>query len=365
MNTGAPLLLSPQAAAGRVLGIQRKLHKWASDEKNAGSRTCTTSSVIPPRCVAAGAREPRSRSAGIDGQTAHRIERPGRAWHGSSASFVRSFARGASSRCRSRNALIPKRSGKLRYLGIPTVRDRVVQAALKLVLEPIFEADFQPCSYGFRPGRRAQDAIAEVQHFTFRSYEWVVEGDIEACFDRDRPRGPDGPRAPPDRRQARVWRLVKAFLKAGILRRARRSRETRSPAPRRAGSSRRCWPTSPSAHWTSISPGRGRRWAPSASATTRRKRGKATYRLVRYADDFVVCVAGTRQHAEALVTETAQVLRPLGLTLVAGEDPDHPHRRGPRLPRLAHPVPSRNVGQPTGATSTPYPAQAGLSPQGR
>ena len=61
--------------------------------------------------------------------------------------------------------MIPKRGGKLRYLGIPTVRDRVVQAALKLVLEPIFEADFQPCSYGFRPGRRAQDAIAEIQHF--------------------------------------------------------------------------------------------------------------------------------------------------------------------------------------------------------
>ena len=79
---------------------------------------------------------------------------------------------------------IPKRGGKLRRLGIPTVRDRVVQAALKLVLEPIFEADFQPCSYGFRPGRRTQDAIAEMQHFTSRSYEWVVEGDIEACFDR-------------------------------------------------------------------------------------------------------------------------------------------------------------------------------------
>src|SRR5947208_6630093 len=67
---------------------------------------------------------------------------------------------------------------------VPTVRDRVVQAALKLVLEPIFEADFQPCSYGFRPGRRTQDAVAEVQYLTFHAYEWVVEGDIEACFDR-------------------------------------------------------------------------------------------------------------------------------------------------------------------------------------
>jgi RNA-directed DNA polymerase len=66
---------------------------------------------------------------------------------------------------------------------IPTARDRTVQAALKLVLEPIFEADFQPSSYGFRPGRRAQDAIAEIHHLTSRSYEWVLEGDITACFD--------------------------------------------------------------------------------------------------------------------------------------------------------------------------------------
>jgi RNA-directed DNA polymerase len=60
-----------------------------------------------------------------------------------------------------RQVMIPKASGKLRKLGIPTVADRVVQTSLKLVLEPIFEADFVPCSYGFRPNRRAHDAIAE------------------------------------------------------------------------------------------------------------------------------------------------------------------------------------------------------------
>ena len=81
--------------------------------------------------------------------------------------------------------MIPKSGGKLRRLGIPTVRDRVVQAALKLVLEPIFEADFQPCSYGFRPRRRAQDAIAEIHHLGYHGpTEWVLEADIEACFDR-------------------------------------------------------------------------------------------------------------------------------------------------------------------------------------
>ena len=74
-----------------------------------------------------------------------------------------------------RQVMIPKKSGKLRKLGIPTVADRVVQAALKLVLEPIFEADFQPCSYGFRPGRRAHDAIAEIQFY-------ATHGTMSGCW---------------------------------------------------------------------------------------------------------------------------------------------------------------------------------------
>ena len=81
-----------------------------------------------------------------------------------------------------RERMIPKAGGKLRALGIATVRDRVVQASLKLVLEPILEANFHPCSYGFRPKRRAHDAIADAHLLTSRSYEWVVEGDITACF---------------------------------------------------------------------------------------------------------------------------------------------------------------------------------------
>lgn len=113
--------------------------------------------------------------------------------------------------------MIPKPGlRKMRRLGIPTVADRVVQAALKLVLEPIWEADFQPCSYGFRPNRRAHDAIAETVFLASKTYEWVLEGDIEVCFDEishpalmDRVRVRIGDR--------RVLALVKAFLKAGIL----------------------------------------------------------------------------------------------------------------------------------------------------
>ncbi|WP_234778232.1 reverse transcriptase domain-containing protein, partial [Mycobacterium tuberculosis] len=85
-----------------------------------------------------------------------------------------------------RERKIPKPGGlgKVRRLGIPTVADRVVQAALKLVLEPIFETDFEPVSYGFRPARRAHDTIAEIHLFGTQEYRWVLDADIKACFDR-------------------------------------------------------------------------------------------------------------------------------------------------------------------------------------
>ena len=120
---------------------------------------------------------------GVDGQTASHVEQV--LGVGRFLAELREQLRSGNYRpVAVRERSIPKRGGKRRRLGIPIVSDRVVQAALKLVLEPIFEADFQPCSYGFRPGRRAQDAIAEVHYLTTRSFEWVVEADIEACFDR-------------------------------------------------------------------------------------------------------------------------------------------------------------------------------------
>ena len=82
--------------------------------------------------------------------------------------------------------MIPRRHGKdgQYEVTVPTVTDRVVQASLKLVLEPIFEADFQPFSYGFRPGRRQHDAIAEIHHLSSGAsdYHWILEADIKACL---------------------------------------------------------------------------------------------------------------------------------------------------------------------------------------
>ncbi|MFE7842637.1 reverse transcriptase domain-containing protein [Streptomyces sp. NPDC057474] len=121
--------------------------------------------------------------AGVDGKSAYYIERQG---VGEFLAELREDLKAQQFRpLPVRERMIPKAGGKkLRRLGIPTVRDRIVQAALKLVLAPIFEAGFEPCSYGFRPNRRAHDAIAEIHHFGTNGHRWVLDADIEACFDR-------------------------------------------------------------------------------------------------------------------------------------------------------------------------------------
>jgi RNA-directed DNA polymerase len=266
LNSAAPRPGS-EAAQARVLGIQRKLHKWAEDDQERRFDDLRNLVCDPATLMVAWQRvraNRGSRSAGVDRQNAYDIER--RLGVERFLGELREELRAGSFRpAPVRERLIPKRGGKQRRLGIATVRDRVVQAALKLVLEPIFEADFQPCSYGFRPGRRAQDAIAEVHYLTSfpRNYEWIVEADIEACFDEldhsailGRVRGRVADK--------RVLSLVKAFLRAGIMTQHGASR-TLSPARHRAGSSRRCWRTSPSRRSTSISRGRGGRWAASGS----------------------------------------------------------------------------------------------------
>jgi RNA-directed DNA polymerase len=217
VNTGAPAP-SLEEAKLRVLEIQTKLNRFSTDDSDRRFDDLFNL-VTDPAFLRVGWERIRTnrgaRTAGVDGQTAHYI-RGVRGEERFLADLRADLRAGRFAPLPVRERMIPKSGGKLRRLGIPTVRDRVAQAALKLVMEPIFEADFKPCSYGFRPRRRAQDAIAEIHYLGSRSYEWVLEADIEACFDRidhaalmDRVR-----RRVKDKR---VLKLVKAFLKSGLL----------------------------------------------------------------------------------------------------------------------------------------------------
>ncbi len=208
-----------------------------------------------------------------------------------------------------RQATIPKKGGKVRYLGIPTLRDRVAQMALKLVLEPIFEVDFYPSSYGYRPGRRAQDAIAEIHHFTKKpsTYEWVIEGDIKACFDNVDHRVLMGLVAErvADRK---VLRLVRSFLRAGVveLHGGFAASLTGTPqggviSPLLANIYLSVLDRHFAAVWDTV-------MSPAHRRQQRRRKGLPNYRLVRYADDFVVLVRGTRSDADALRNEIGELL---------------------------------------------------------
>jgi RNA-directed DNA polymerase len=78
---------------------------------------------------------------------------------------------------------IPKANGKMRQLGIPCLRDKIVQEAIRMAVEPIFEVEFHDSSYGFRPNRSAQHAVARCRHAALNGFTWVIEGDVKSCFD--------------------------------------------------------------------------------------------------------------------------------------------------------------------------------------
>jgi RNA-directed DNA polymerase len=187
VNIGAPTD-AVEVAEARVLGIQTKLHRWARDDRHERFDDLFNLVADPAFLRVAWERVRGNRgaqTAGVDGVTASSVV--------AAAGGVGVFLDGLRSALRDRSfqplpvreRLIPKAGGKVRRLGIATIADRVVQASLKLVLEPIFEADFLPCSYGFRPKRRPHDAVAEVRYLASRPrcYEWVVEGDITACLE--------------------------------------------------------------------------------------------------------------------------------------------------------------------------------------
>jgi RNA-directed DNA polymerase len=115
-----------------------------------------------------------------------------------------------------RRVEIPKPEGGVRLLGIPSVIDRLLQQAIAQVLTPIFERKFSPHSYGFRPGRSAQEAIQQAQEYTQAGYEWVVDIDLEKFFDRvnhDKLMA----RVAREVKDKRVLKLIRAYLESGVM----------------------------------------------------------------------------------------------------------------------------------------------------
>jgi RNA-directed DNA polymerase len=282
-------------AERRVLEIQTKLHRWARNDPHRRFDDLFNLIADPAFLLVAWDRvrgNKGAKTAGVDGRTAVSIA----AWTG-----VEEFLGGlrASLKDRSfrplpvRERMIPKAGGKLRRLGIATITDRVVQASAKLVLEPIFEADFLPCSYGFRPNRRAHDAVAEVRHFTSHSYEWIVEGDIKACFDEishsalmDRVRERVGDK--------HVLSLVKAFLKAGILGEDRVLRDTNTGTPQGSILSPLLSNVALSALDEHIAQSPGGPATTNNERAKRRRQSLPNYRISRYADDWCLMVMAPR-----------------------------------------------------------------------
>jgi RNA-directed DNA polymerase len=314
VNTDAPGSVDNRI---RVLKIQAKLHRWAGEDAARRFDDLFNLVVDPAFLAVAWARvrgNRGARTAGVDGMTAHYIEDV-RGVGPFLTDLRADLKAGRFIPLPVRERMIPKSSGKLRRLGIPTVRDRVVQAALKLVLEPIFEADFQPCSHGFRPRHRAQDAIAEIHQLTTppRNYGWVVDADIEACFDAiDHTALLDRVRA--RIADKRVLALVKAFCKAGVLTEAQAWQDSDTGTPQGGILS----PLLANIALSVLDDHFAADWAAMGNASARhrrRRRGEPTYRLIRYADDFVVLVHGTKAHAEALRDQAAAVLAPMGLRL--------------------------------------------------
>lgn len=189
---------------------------------------------------------------------------------------------------------IPKPDGGNRPLGIPTVTDRVVQMAVKLVIEPLFEPDFLPCSYGFRPKRSSHQAIGAIDRWLYRGFRWVVDVDLKSYFDT----------IPHDRlmtlvarrvRDPRILRLIRWWLKAGILENGDVT-----------------YPELGSPQGGVLSPLLSNLYLHEVDRVFHRQGAKT--HLVRYADDLLI-LCGTETDARDVYERLAEVLSNLGLTL--------------------------------------------------
>lgn len=241
-----------------------------------------------------------SKTAGIDGVTKKALQSDT-----AKAEFVRELeAELRSKQFRPmpvRRIYIPKSNGKTRPLGIPTIKDRVVQMLVKMVLEPIYESDFLNCSNGFRPGRRTQDCIARLDSYINRrnKYYWVIEGDIKGAFDSIHhqilmkllaQRIAD----------KRFLRLVERFLKAGIMA-GRLFKRTETGTPQGAI----CSPILANIYLHQLDLYWWNKYGNLHRKEKERRRNKhmGNCALIRYADDWLLLTNGGKAEAMRLKEE--------------------------------------------------------------
>ena len=240
---------------------------------------------------------------GVDGETFAAIESAGlERWL---ADLARELKEKAYRPEAVKRVWIPKPNGKLRPLGIPTIRDRVVQQALLLVVGPIFEADLQGEQFAYRPDRSALDAVQAVHRLVNTGHTEVVDADLSGYFDSI-PHGPLMKSLARRISDGAVLRLVKMWLEApveetderGRTRRTRRNRETRRGTPQGA-------PISPLLANLYM-----RRFVLGWKTLGHERRLDA--HIVNYADDFVLCCRGTAREADRAMR---RMMRSIGLTV--------------------------------------------------